>query len=537
MISKPRLHSRKVILPVAFFILVVFGLLHELPALGASSSIHYGVEAAFPSLAFSNPVGIYPADDGTNRLFVLQQNGLIYVFNNSKTATSPTVFLDIRDRVLFGGEEGLLGLAFHPNFTENKYFYVDYVADSPLRTVIARYSVSTGNPDEADKNSEFILLEVNQPFSNHKGGQIAFGPDGFFYIALGDGGSAGDPYGNAQNLTTLLGKILRIDVDSTSLGRQYGIPADNLFVDNLNGYKEEIYAYGLRNPWRFSFDTQTGWLWAGDVGQGRREEVDIIQKGKNYGWNITEGTLCYSPPSGCNTTGLEPPIWEYGHDVGNAITGGFVYRGSLLGELVGAYVYGDFGSGRIWALRYNGTDVTSNAGLIDTGLSIASFGIDNKDNLYICAFDGKIYLLIHVPNIDNVTQHPQGSIVPPSTEVEIQATVTDPASAVKRVVLNYTTDNHLWTELNMTNAGGDIYSAKLPGFAYGTNVTYTVFAEDNANNSLNTAEIGYILQYQAVPEFASPCVLIVLMTLGLAAALTWKETIDKNHDLRDHLPT
>jgi glucose/arabinose dehydrogenase len=524
LISIPKPLSKKRILPVALFILAVFVLPHKLPVLGASSSIHYGVETAFPSLTFSNPVGIYPANDGTNRLFVVQQNGLICVFNNSRTVTSSTVFLDIRDRVLFGGEEGLLGLAFHPTLAQNKYFYVDYVADSPPRTVIARYSVSTGNPDEADKNSEVILLEVSQPFSNHKGGQIAFGPDGFLYIALGDGGSAGDPYGNAQNLTTLLGKILRIDVDSTSLGRQYGIPADNPFAGNSNGYREEIYAYGLRNPWRFSFDLQTGWLWAGDVGQDRREEVDIIQKGKNYGWNITEGTLCYSPPSGCNATGLELPIWEYGHDVGNAVTGGFVYRGSLLKELVGAYIYGDFGSGRIWALWYSGTNVASNTELIDTGLSIASFGIDNSNSLYFCAFDGKIYRLIHVPNIENVTQQPQGSIVPPDTEVEIQATVTDPTSTVKRVVLNYTTDNHVWTELNMTNSRGDLYIVKIPGFAYGINVTYAIFAEDNRNNSLNTAEIGYIFQYQAIPEFASPLILTILMTLGLAAALTWKKS-------------
>jgi len=524
LISIPKPLRKKRVLSVALFILAVFALPHELPVLGASSSIHYGVEAAFPNLTFSNPVGIYPVNDGTNRLFLVQQNGLVYVFNNSRTVTSSTVFLDIREGVLFGGEEGLLGLAFHPNFAQNKYFYVDYVADSPLRTVIARYSVSTGNSDEADKNSEVILLEVSQPFSNHKGGQIAFGPDGFLYIAMGDGGSAGDPYGNAQSLTALLGKILRIDVDSTSLGRQYGIPADNPFADNPNGYGEEIFAYGLRNPWRFSFDPQTGWLWTGDVGQNRREEVDIIQNGKNYGWNITEGTLCYSPSSGCSTTGLEPPIWEYGHDVGNSVTGGFVYRGPLLRELIGAYIYGDFGSGRIWALWYSGTNVTSNSELIDTGLNIASFGIDNSDNLYFCAFDGKIYRLIHVPNIENVTQQPQGSIVPPDTEVEIQATVTDPASILKRVVLNYTTDNHVWTELNMTKTGGDLYSAKLPGFPYGTNVTYAIFAEDNSDNSLNTAEIGYIFQYQAIPEFASPLILIVIMTLGLAAAFAWKKS-------------
>lgn len=483
---------------------------------------------------FSNPVGIYHTNDGTNRLFVIQQNGLIYVFNNSKATASATVFLDIRDRVLFGGEQGLLGLAFHPNFAQNKYFYVDYVAGNPTRTLIARYSVSVSNPDEADKNSETIIMEVSQPFSNHKGGQIAFGPDEFLYIALGDGGGAGDPYGNGQNLTTLLGKILRIDADSTSLGRLYGIPADNPFAGNTNRYREEIYAYGLRNPWRFSFDPQTGWLWAGDVGQDRREEVDIIQKGKNYGWNIMEGTLCYSPPSGCNETGLEPPIWDYGHDVGNAITGGSVYRGSSLKELFGAYVYGDYGSGRIWVLWYNGTNVTVNVELLNTGLNIASFGVDSNNSLYICAFDGKIYRLIHVPNIENVTQQPPGATVPPNTEVQVYATVTDLASTVKRVVLNYTADDIHWTEVNMTNTGGDVYAATMPGFTFDSNVTYTIYAEDNANNSLDAAQIGYVFQYQAIPELSSPYIPIALMTLMFAAAFARKKSIDKKRVARQH---
>ena len=210
---------------------------------------------------------------------------------------------------------------------------------------------------------------------------------------MGDGGSGGDPYGNAQNKTSLLGKILRIDVDSPSAGRNYGIPADNPFDGNTLGFREEIYAYGLRNPWRFSFDPANGRLWIGDVGQSQREEIDIADKGKNYGWNIMEGTLCYSPSSGCNETGLELPVWEYSHDQGNAVIGGFVYHGALLADLDNAYIYGDYGSGKIWSLWYNAAGNLTNVLLADTNLAITSFGLDEKDELYMTAFDGKIYTL------------------------------------------------------------------------------------------------------------------------------------------------
>jgi glucose/arabinose dehydrogenase len=356
----------------------------------------YEVEVAFPNLSFSNPVGLYSAGDGTDRLFVVEQEGVIRVFENNRNVSSSDVFLDIRDIVLFGGEQGLLGLAFHPNFAQNGYFYVDHVADNPRRTIIARYSVSSSNINQANRSSEFVLLEVDQPFENHKGGQIAFGPDGYLYIALGDGGSGGDPLGNGQNRKTLLGKILRIDVDSSSQELNYGIPADNPFVGNTEGLREEIYAYGLRNPWRFSFDSATGQLWVADVGQDRMEEIDIVEKGKNYGWNVMEGSLCYSPSEGCNQTGLELPVWEYGHDLGNAVTGGFVYRGSALPELVGSYIYGDYGSGRIWALQYDGVNEPTNKELVDSGLSISSFGLDHQNELYICDYNGKIYKLIKV---------------------------------------------------------------------------------------------------------------------------------------------
>ncbi|UJS18607.1 MAG: PQQ-dependent sugar dehydrogenase [Candidatus Jettenia sp.] len=350
------------------------------------------VEVAFPYLSFINPTDIQNSGDGTNRLFVLEQQGIISVFRNSSRTKEKQIFLDIRDRVNDrGAEEGLLGLAFHPDFKNNGFFYVNYTASNPRRTVIARYNVHQATPNAALKDSELIIMQFSQPFSNHNGGQITFGPDGFFYIATGDGGSGGDPFGNGQSLKTLLGKILRIDVDNPSEGRNYGIPADNPFVGNDSGFQEEIYAYGLRNPWRFSFDPKTQWLWAADVGQYHFEEVDIIEKGKNYGWNIMEGLHCFKPPSGCDTTGLELPIWEYNHDVGASITGGYVYRGSQVPELIGAYIYSDFMSGRIWYLRYDGSSLPINTELLTTSLNISSFGIDEKNELYMLSFDGKIY--------------------------------------------------------------------------------------------------------------------------------------------------
>ncbi|MDD1720441.1 MAG: PQQ-dependent sugar dehydrogenase [Euryarchaeota archaeon] len=361
------------------------------PPMGTTGQ--YDVKRAFPYLHFTNPVGIYNAGNGSNQLFVVEQAGTIKVFENGENVSTTSTFLDLTDRVRSGGELGLLGLAFHPHFNENGYFYVYYTADNPLRSVVSRFSVSHANGAQADKSSETIVLQVGQPFTNHNGGQIAFGPEGYLYIALGDGGGEGDPLGNGQNRSTLLGSILRVDVDVTSNGLNYSIPRDNPFVGNTKGYREEIYAYGLRNPWRFSFDPITNRLWAGDVGQNRMEEIDIIENGKNYGWNIMEGSLCYSPPSGCNQTGLTLPIWEYDHSLGDAVTGGFVYRGSALPDLVGAYVYGDYGSGRIWALRYNDTGAPLNIALADTSLQIPSFGIDQRNELYICAFDGNIYQL------------------------------------------------------------------------------------------------------------------------------------------------
>jgi glucose/arabinose dehydrogenase len=364
-------------------------------ALGVAQTAGAEVELrdAFPMLSFTHPVDLQNAGDGSHRLFVVEQSGIIYVFVNSPTVSTKKVFLDIQSRVnSLGTEQGLLGLAFHPGYADSGYFYVDYTASAPQRSVISRFKVSASNPDSADPASEIVLLEVAQPYSNHNGGQIRFGPDGYLWISLGDGGSGGDPLGTGQDPTTLLGSILRIDPDTTQGGLHYGIPPDNPFVGNPYGYREEIYAYGLRNPWRFSFDPVTGCVWAGDVGQSAYEEVDLIENGRNYGWNIMEGLHCYNSPT-CDTTGLTLPIWEYGHNDsgGDCITGGFVYRGDSLPELYGRYIYGDYISGRIWALAYEGAGPAVNTELLHTSLNISSFGIDAEQEVYVCAFDGHIY--------------------------------------------------------------------------------------------------------------------------------------------------
>jgi glucose/arabinose dehydrogenase len=385
--------AKVVFLIIILFVALIFGFILIFWFNGDSQSDDlsiYGVVNAFPNLSFNRPVGIYFDGGEIDRLFVVSQRGEIYVFENSEAVGTATVFLDIKDRVLFGGEQGLLGLAFHPNFSINGFFYVNYVASNPRRTVISRFSVVDGF---SDVDSELVLLEVLQPHDIHNGGQIGFGPDGYLYVAFGDGGPGEDPLGNGQNLSTLLSSIARIDVNSASQGRNYGIPVDNPFVGNTQGYREEIFAYGLRNPWRFSFDFVTGQLWVGDVGQRRIEEIDLVEKGRNYGWNIMEGSLCFSPSSDCDPNGLEQPIWEYGRDFGISITGGFVYRGIKFGELFGTYVYGDFGSGKIWGFTYDGVAEGVNIELVDTDLNIVSFGIDKENELHIVALDGNIYKL------------------------------------------------------------------------------------------------------------------------------------------------
>jgi len=379
---------------IVFLIIIIIGagigifLLLNLGGL-TNPTYTYDVEIAFSNLSFSDPVGIYDPEDGTDRLFVVEKGGKIFVINNTPSTSTKLTFLDISVDVSSTGERGLLGLAFHPDYGSNGYFYVYYTKTESGDTKISRFKVENDNANVANASSEFTIKEIAQPFANHNGGQIAFGPDGYLYIALGDGGSFGDPAGHGQNRMTLLGTILRIDIDS---GSPYTIPNDNPFEGNLDGYEEEIFAFGFRNPWRFSFDSTTGILWAGDTGESSREEINIVKNGTNYGWKAREGSTDLNP--GANVTEMVDPIYEYNHSLGDAIIGGFVYRGSILTELTGKYIYGDWGSGRIWALSFSGETATNNAELIDTTLQLLSFGVDSNNELFICATDGNIYKLV-----------------------------------------------------------------------------------------------------------------------------------------------
>jgi glucose/arabinose dehydrogenase len=353
------------------------------------------VERVFPDVSFERMVDMVFSDDGTDRAFLVLQPGQIKVLDSTGEDAQSQDFLDIRNRVSDrGNEEGLLGLTLAPDFSDNEFFYVYYSASNPRRSVISRFSVSSDDPNRADPDSEFVVLEVGQPFSNHNGGQIRFGPDGFLYISLGDGGSRGDPSGNGQNLGTLLGSILRIDVSTLDSLGHYSIPSDNPFVDDSNA-RGEIWAYGLRNPWRFSFDQLTGDLWVGDVGQNRFEESDLINAGGNYGWNTMEGIHCYAAPEGeCDESGLELPVAEYALGDECSVTGGYVYRGSRLPQLSGSYVYGDFCSGKIWALRHDGSRVTEQMQIADTSLRISSFAQSPSGEVFILSFDEKIYRFV-----------------------------------------------------------------------------------------------------------------------------------------------
>ena len=352
----------------------------------------YKLALAFPGLEFEQPVELTSPADNTDRIFVLAQKGIIHVFPNKSDVKKATVFLDIVNKVNFGGEKGLLGLAFHPDYKNNGYFYVNYTHGDPLETIISRFKVSASNPDIADPESEVVLLRYRQPYENHNGGKVAFGNDGFLYIAVGDGGSGGDPGNRAQNKKELLGKILRIDVNKPAANLAYSIPADNPFKQNKEGFREEIYAYGMRNPWRFSFDQPTGTLWAGDVGQNKIEEVDIIEKGGNYGWNVMEADECFKSDN-CNKNGLTVPVWSYhqGAD-GHSITGGYVCHDKNLPDLNGKYVFGDFVSGNIWALTYSNKKEVQNELVTKLSDGLSSFGQDAQNNLYVLAYGaGKIY--------------------------------------------------------------------------------------------------------------------------------------------------
>jgi glucose/arabinose dehydrogenase len=400
-------------------------------ALALAASLHaqplpkVEIRPTFPALTLKRTLWMTEVPDSSGRLFIVEQAGRILIVRKGSDGSAAKEFFNIVDRKPYvDNEEGLLSLAFHPGFKTNHLFYVYYNQQNapgadrlPRRSVISEFKVSGDDPDRADLGSERILLEVGQPFGNHKGGQITFGPDGYLYIALGDGGAAADPFGGGQNTTTLLAKMLRIDVNGRSEVEEgehrrklaYGIPADNPFVDEPDmsglGARKEIWAYGLRNVWRFSFDRQTGQLWAGDVGQDLWEEVDLIVKGGNYGWNVRESFHHFKPgPVGAQYV---EPVIEYPHradmqseckfpkhSIGLCVVGGYVYRGHKYPSLQGVYVYGDYNLGTIWGLRCANGQVTQYGTMLEQPKNISSFAEDADGELYVLALDSGVYSLI-----------------------------------------------------------------------------------------------------------------------------------------------
>lgn len=344
---------------------------------------------AFPKLTFDQPVALLQNPVDAQRWYVVERGGRVRTFAGADADTA-SVFLDLSGSVATQGEGGLLNMAFDPEFSNNGRIYVDYTRPGSgaavLTTHISRF-VTTGGVTVIDPAGEEVLLSVAQPYDNHNGGWIAFGPvDGLLYIGLGDGGSAGDPHGNGQDTHTLLGAILRIDVSGSGSG--YTTAYDNPFYESAEG-RPEIFAWGFRNPWRGSFDAQSGDLWIGDVGQDKWEEVDLVAVGGNYGWNIMEGDHCYPPSvTDCDRSGLTPPIAEYAHDVGEAMTGGYVYRGTAIAGLAGDFIYGDFESGRIWRLVNAAGGGTESRLLLDSGLQVVSFGQDGEGEIYVIDFVG-----------------------------------------------------------------------------------------------------------------------------------------------------
>lgn len=400
---------RFVMLPAALAALLVLASTVAAPAFVASELVASGLD---------RPVYV-TAPAGDARLFILEQKGTIQLLKDGSLLPNP--FLDITSLVMDPSqysEQGLLGLAFDPDYASNRYFFVHYT-DNSGNTVIARYETEPLDPDLADPTSAQVVLTQAQPFSNHNGGTIDFGPDGYLYFGFGDGGGSGDPGNRAQNPSTLLGKIIRIDVDPLP----YSIPPDNPFVGNAT-VLDEIWAIGVRNPYRWSFDRATGNLWIADVGQNAWEEIDFEPAGsgggRNYGWRLMEGFHCYNPPTNCGSDTLDLPIHEYGHTEGNcSITGGYVYRGADVPELTGYYVFGDYCSDRVWALQYDGNEVTSLVELTELlnpdgrvdGLS--DIGQDGLGELYLVdrdgTTDGEIYKIVSDPAGADENQSPGGS--------------------------------------------------------------------------------------------------------------------------------
>ncbi|MBI3651994.1 MAG: PQQ-dependent sugar dehydrogenase [Acidobacteria bacterium] len=378
----------------AIFILFWVSAIWSVPNRFAATSANFSTPEIAPAAVrielepvitagLSSPVLLTNAHDGSNRLFIVEQTGRIKVLQPN--ASTPTVFLDVASKIVSGGERGLLGLTFHPDFINNRRFFINYTRQGDGATVIAEYQASLANPNVAETN-EIILLTIAQPFANHNGGMVEFGADKFLYIGMGDGGSANDPDNRAQNIEDLLGKILRIDVDHPNGQSRYSAPSDNPFFGATAG-RDEIFAYGLRNPWRFSFDRLTGELYAADVGQGAVEEIDLITRGGNYGWRVWEGTRCTNnSPTLCSKPGFIAPLFEYSHaDERCSITGGYVYRGTKSSLPAGAYVYGDYCSGEIFLLIGTAPQL-----LLDTRLNISSFGEDEAGEIYVVGLGGTV---------------------------------------------------------------------------------------------------------------------------------------------------
>lgn len=386
-------------LPAAWYRAALLGtaLLAYAGAGDAASTLR--VQRVFPALSFTRPVALLQAPRDASRWFVVEQAGRVLTFANAPAAGATTTFIQIADRVDDGGEMGLLGMAFHPDFPANPRVYLSYTNDeSGRQSRIAEFRL--GGDGNLDPATERILLRVAQPERNHNGGQIAFGPDGYLYAGFGDGGGANDRHGaigNGQRLTTLLGKMLRIDIRPDA---GYAIPAENPFAGNPQCGRDgsgashcpEIYAWGLRNPWRWSFDRHTGALWVADVGQNALEEIDRVARGGNYGWRCLEGTRGTGLACG-GAARLLPPIAEYGRGEGRSVTGGYVYRGSAIPSLHGRYVFGDYASGRLWHIAHDAAPTVRVSGGVETGLSIASFAEGADGELYIVDYGGELYRL------------------------------------------------------------------------------------------------------------------------------------------------
>ncbi len=336
------------------------------------------------------PMELTHANDASGRVFVATQRGVIHTFKNDPSVEQTKIFLDLTEKVHDwkspgSNEEGLLGLAFHPNYKKNGEFFVYYTSSNiePRTSIISRFRVSKDDVNRADAGSEEVIMKITQPFANHNGGSIVFGKDGYLYIALGDGGGRNDPFANGQNLGEQMGSILRVDIDKKEGDKNYAIPADNPFK-NRKGALPEIFAYGFRNPWRMSADQKTGAIWISDVGQDLWEEINILKSGGNYGWSSRESTHAFGNIDASKADELVEPVWEYDHQIGKSITGGYVYRSSRLPELQGAYLYADYVTGRVWALHYDSEagKVVKNSSIASSGIPVVAFGQDDQGEVY-----------------------------------------------------------------------------------------------------------------------------------------------------------